>query len=356
MKQSPVFDLFNCAKLQHPICSSPVVSVTLEQMDLCGSSYPKAFSHPTHMANLAESAHTLAGVEGIYLPFNLCIEAEALCHKGFSTRLPGEKIGHSKPLSWLQDGNRSSPFHENKFGKLRNMEDLFKPIQNTKMSDRIIKQFEELIHGYKLKPGDRLPSERELTDLFKVGRPTIREALRSLELIGLIEVKQGRGSFIKEIDFISYIASLRENVNFTRIVDTVSLEEYYSGRKLIEPAIARVVAEKHSSEDLEQLDQIIRDTRMALNDEGGQFNKFSAIFHEVLAKMTRNKVIQFSMDFILTMSSKARLQLFAQKDFRTMVLKDHERIVKLIREGDGKGAEQEIERHLDNLYRENIRK
>jgi len=236
------------------------------------------------------------------------------------------------------------------------MKDLFSPIQNTKISERIIKQFEELIRGYKLKSGDRLPSERELTDLFKVGRPTIREALRSLESIGLIEVKQGCGSFIKEIDFSSYIASLRENVNFTRIVDTVSLEEFYSGRKLIEPAIARLVAEKHSLEDLEHLDRIIRDTRLALNDEGGRFIKFSASFHELLARMTRNKVVQFSMDFILTLSPKARLQRFARRDFREMVLHDHERIVELIQKGDGKGASRELEKHLDNLHRGKVAK
>jgi len=233
------------------------------------------------------------------------------------------------------------------------MQHLFTPIENTKISERIIKQFEALIQGRKLKPGDRIPSERELTGLFKVGRPTIREALRSPELIGLIEVKQGRGSFVKEMDFSSYIDSLRENVNFARITDTVSLEEFYSGRKLIEPAIAFHVAERHTAEDLERLEEIIADTRGALDKRGGGFIKFSAIFHEELARMTRNKVIQFSMDFILTMSPKARLRRFARRDFREMVLKDHERILRLIREGDGRGAGRELERHLDNLHRGN---
>lgn len=88
MKQSSVFDLFDGQEIARPICSSPVVNVTLEQMDLCGSSYPEAFSHPTQMANLAESAHTLAGFEGIRLPFDLCIEAEAL---GCGIKPPGRE-------------------------------------------------------------------------------------------------------------------------------------------------------------------------------------------------------------------------------------------------------------------------
>jgi DNA-binding FadR family transcriptional regulator len=231
------------------------------------------------------------------------------------------------------------------------MRDLFKPIQNPKISKRIIGQFEELIHAQKLKPGDRLPSERELTEMLGVGRPTIREALRSLEMIGLIEVQQGRRSLIKDLDFSSYIEKLRESVNLTLITDTVSLEEFYSGRKLMEPQIASIVAIQHSQEDLARLDQILLDTRQALEEEGGRFIKFSAIFHEELARMTRNKVVQHAIDFILTMSPKARLQRFSQRVFREMVLKDHERIVICIHEGDGKKASREMERHLDNLYR-----
>jgi [methyl-Co(III) methanol-specific corrinoid protein]:coenzyme M methyltransferase len=86
LKQSPVFDLFEGQRIARPICSSPVVNVTLEQMDLCGSGYPEAFTYPVHMGNLAESAHTLAGFEGIRLPFDLCIEAEAL---GCGIKPPG---------------------------------------------------------------------------------------------------------------------------------------------------------------------------------------------------------------------------------------------------------------------------
>jgi DNA-binding FadR family transcriptional regulator len=170
-------------------------------------------------------------------------------------------------------------------------------------------------------------------------------------MIGLIDVHQGKGSFIKELDFSSYIGTLRESIHLARVTDTVSLEEFYSGRKLIEPAIARLVAETRTEDDLENLEQLLRDTRKALPEKGGTFIKFSAIFHEQLARMTRNRVIQFSMDFILTMSPKARLHRFSQKNFRKMVLQDHERIFARIREGDGKGAGQELIRHLDNLHR-----
>jgi len=88
MNQSPVFDLFAGSTTSRPSCSSPVVNVTLEQMDLCGSSYPEAFSNPAHMANLAESAYILAGFQGIRIPFDLCIEAEAT---GCGIKPPGRE-------------------------------------------------------------------------------------------------------------------------------------------------------------------------------------------------------------------------------------------------------------------------
>jgi len=117
LKQSSVFDLFDGQKIARPICSSPVVNVTLEQMDLCGSSYPEAFSHPTQMANLAESAHTLAGFEGIRLPFDLCIEAEAL---GCGIKPPGRETPPSvvKPAFENFDSLKMPPeiFSRGRFG------------------------------------------------------------------------------------------------------------------------------------------------------------------------------------------------------------------------------------------------
>jgi len=169
-------------------------------------------------------------------------------------------------------------------------------------------------------------------------------------MIGLIEVHQGRGSFVKELDFGAYMGALKDSVSFTLLSESVSLEDFYSGRKLIEPAIARLVAEKRTAEDLQSLETLLKDTREALN-AGERFIKYSAFFHQKMAQMTANKVVRFSMDFLLTMSPRARLQRFSKKSFREMVACDHERIVEYIRRRDGKGASREMERHLDNLAR-----
>lgn len=234
------------------------------------------------------------------------------------------------------------------------MEGFFKVIQKKKITQDIIGQIQDLLLRRKLSPGEKLPSEREFAEMLNVGRPSIREALRSLEMIGLIEVHQGKGSFVKELDFGSYIGTLREGVTFTLLSESISLHDFYSGRKLIEPAIARLVAQKRAAQDLQILETLAKDTREALND-GQRFIKYSAIFHENMAKMTRNKVAQFSMDFLLTLSPRARLLRFSRMSFRQMVACDHERITECIRRRDGHGASLEMERHLDNLARGRVR-
>lgn len=225
---------------------------------------------------------------------------------------------------------------------------LIKPIQRPRISAEIIQQIKSFFVNKNLKVGDRLPSERELSLMFSVGRPMVREALRSLEMVGLIEVQQGKGAFVRDLDFGSYIKTLKENASLMIFSDSVSLEEFYGGRKLIEPGIARLVAETRTAQDLLGLEKIIESTRKSIH-EGRRFIKYAAIFHEEMAQMTGNKVIQFAMDFILTLSPKARLKRFSKKDFRQMVLRDHERIVDRIKEQDGKGASREMERHLDHL-------
>ena len=232
----------------------------------------------------------------------------------------------------------------------RKMKEFFQAIQKKKISEDIIGQIKDLILRKKLNPGERLPSEREFAEMLNVGRPAIRETLRSLEMIGLIEVHQGRGSFVKELDFGAYLGALKDSVTFTLLSESVSLEDFYNGRKLIEPAIARLVAEKRDGEDLKTLETLVQDTRGALN-EGERFIKYSAFFHQQMAHMTRNKVARFSMDFLLTISPQARLQRFSRKSFREMVACDHERIVERIRRRDGQGASREMESHLDNLAR-----
>ncbi|MBW2308368.1 MAG: FadR family transcriptional regulator [Deltaproteobacteria bacterium] len=228
------------------------------------------------------------------------------------------------------------------------MESLFKPIKNKKISEDIIDQIKTLILSKKLKPGDKLPSERELTVMFSVGRPTIREALRSLEMMDLIEVQQGRGSFVKDLKFGSYIETLKDNVSFMLLSNTVSLRELYGGRKLFEPGIAGLVARHRTEQDLRSLEQLVMDKRKALAN-GEKFIKLSAMFHRELSEMSRNKVVRIVMDFLLTLSPSARLRKFSHREFREMVAGDHERILKTIMERDEEGAMKEMERHLDNL-------
>ena len=80
------------------------------------------------------------------------------------------------------------------------MDAVFKEVKVEKVSDKIVNQLIDLITEGKLLPGEKLPSERRLTDLFGVGRSSLREALNTLETLGFIEIKKRKGNYVKNMD------------------------------------------------------------------------------------------------------------------------------------------------------------
>jgi DNA-binding FadR family transcriptional regulator len=89
---------------------------------------------------------------------------------------------------------------------------LLKPIQRVRLYENAVEQIQTLILREKCKPGDRLPSERSLAEQFHISRHSLREALRILDVMGLIEIKVGDGIYVKEVDFLPYIESLNLSI------------------------------------------------------------------------------------------------------------------------------------------------
>ena len=92
---------------------------------------------------------------------------------------------------------------------------IFAPIRVARRYEGVVEQIREMILKGKFKPGDKLPSERQLCEEFEVGRPSVREALRALEITGLIEIRHGEGAFVKDIDFTHVVLSMKEILKHT---------------------------------------------------------------------------------------------------------------------------------------------
>ncbi len=182
----------------------------------------------------------------------------------------------------------------------------FKTIaKSEKVSDSIISQIRDSILSGQLKPGDRLASEKTLISQFGVSKATMREALRVLEVMGLLEIRKGLGggAFVAEVNMKTTINSI---INFMHF-QSLSVHDITMMRYLIEPEVAQVAATLMNEKDAETLKRIVGEEithgESELSKEIG--------FHRHLARMSGNTILILIVDFMdnLLRSLKSRLNL-----------------------------------------------
>src|SRR5712692_11633522 len=129
----------------------------------------------------------------------------------------------------------------------------FEAIRRSKVYEEVAKQLERLILK-KLQPGDKLPAERELAEMFGVSRSSIRDAIRSLELVGLVEPRQGAGTVVREVSAASFINPLSNALVHKRQL----VSELLDFRKMLEPPLATRAATHASAEEISEMEEILQ--------------------------------------------------------------------------------------------------
>jgi len=182
--------------------------------------------------------------------------------------------------------------------------------KSEKVSDNIISQIRDSILSGRLKPGDRLASEKELIVQFGVSKATMREALRVLEVMGLIEIRKGTsgGAFVAEVDMKTTINSIINFIHFK----PVSVKEITALRYFIEPTVARIASSKRTENDIENLRRIIGE---AVTHRQSEISREIG-FHRYLVRMTENTLLILLIDFVdnLLSTMKAGLECLIQRD------------------------------------------
>jgi GntR family transcriptional regulator, transcriptional repressor for pyruvate dehydrogenase complex len=166
---------------------------------------------------------------------------------------------------------------------------MFRPVNQGRMSEVIVEQIRLLIRQGQLKPGDRLPAERDLCERFQVSRVTIREALRVLEAAGLIEIRVGaRGGA-----FVTAPSSLRVGEGITDLLTMSSLSaaEVTEARMVIELGIIPMVCERADERDLADLRELCEQALDAMGDQDHEL-KLSTEFHIRVAQASHNGAIE----------------------------------------------------------------
>ncbi|MEW6668975.1 MAG: FCD domain-containing protein [Thermodesulfobacteriota bacterium] len=209
-----------------------------------------------------------------------------------------------------------------------------------KVSDQIISQIRDEILSGRLKPGDKVASEKELIAQFEVSKATVREALRALEVMGLVETRKGvaGGVFVAEVDMKTTIHSI---INFLHF-KSVSIRDITMIRYLLEPPIAEMAVFRADDRDLDQLEAMIDESpanmEAAISGEIG--------FHRYLARLTENPILILITDFIDNMLRDIKFHAKLEPGFYREVTKAHQSIVRRLRDRDASGAREAITRDI----------
>ncbi|QMV41350.1 FadR/GntR family transcriptional regulator [Cohnella cholangitidis] len=216
----------------------------------------------------------------------------------------------------------------------------FQALNRTKLVDDVVIQLQKTISSGELKHGDKIPTEPELMEQFGVGRSTIREAVRVLVHAGLLEKKQGFGTYLASTPVIQ--EPLEHRLRRAEIV------EVYEVRKMLELEISRLAAERREDQDLEHMRRHLDQRREAL-DKGDTHGYLNADieFHIAIAVASKNHVV---VDLYRTFSSALREALYKlakEKEGHDPNTEIHEKIYEAIKNKDVSAAEHWTLRNLD---------
>jgi GntR family transcriptional repressor for pyruvate dehydrogenase complex len=217
-------------------------------------------------------------------------------------------------------------------------------VRKTKVYHEIVDQIRELIAAGRIKPGDRLPPERELAELFKASRNSVRDAIRVLEQMGLIESRQGDGTYVRSVS----ADELAEPLALMLLQNRTQMRELWEVRRVLEPALAEFAAARITDEELDELDAILELQRRKV-EAGFIALEEDVAFHNGIAEAARNTVMLRALDTLVDLLRQSRERTLQQHDRPAYSLAGHRRILAALRRRDPDGARTEMLRHLRDI-------
>lgn len=218
-----------------------------------------------------------------------------------------------------------------------------KKISTKKVSDSVVEQIEELIKSGTFQAGEKLPSVRELCEMFGVGRSAVRDAITTLKGKGAVDVKQGEGTYILEFD------STRLFNNHLLLPNSRDISELFQVRKILEAGIAEMAALNRSEVDLHLIEKILSNQSISGWESDYQL-------HAAISKATGNEIIIQLVHFISTTMKNAMIDFhnYIEKNPTTIqfIEEQHLRIYESIKLAKPHKAKQMMMEHLDFVEKE----
>ena len=212
--------------------------------------------------------------------------------------------------------------------------------------DQIAQRLIDLIMERHLKPEDRLPPERELAASMGVSRSSLREALRALAMLGVVDMRQGDGTYLTAMR----PDTLMRPVGLVLALSDGGLEDLFEARKLVEPGLAALAAERISDRAAEELVRCA-EASAAATEDAERFMWADIELHGQIARAADNAVLSRLLDSIAGMGLASRRRTGGLAAVRSQSTRDHREIAAAIAAHDAQAAHAAMLRHLENVER-----
>lgn len=226
-------------------------------------------------------------------------------------------------------------------------------VRKRKLSEEVRSRLLERIRTGAIGLGEPLPSERELMESLGVGRPAIREALQSLEQIGLIEIRHGERARVAEPSIGRMVDQISETMKHILSHSPASLENLKEARATFEKEIARIAARRRSETDLARLRDVLDEQTAALGDPP-RFRSLDGRFHREIAAISGNPIFSALIDALFGWLADFHVDLISVPGLEQLTLREHREILDAIARSDVEGSATAMADHLlraNELYR-----
>ncbi|WP_416825524.1 FadR/GntR family transcriptional regulator [Ectobacillus polymachus] len=222
----------------------------------------------------------------------------------------------------------------------------YKSIRPKKIYEEVSDAILTMIKDGTLKPGDQLLPVHQLAEEFQVGRSAVREALSALRAMGLIEMRQGEGTYVKSFD----ASSLTTMLNNTILMDKQDILNLFEVRNILELGAVRAAALRRTDKDIKEMKHRINEMKNSLGNEVvGQ--KADYYFHMAIAAASHNNILVELMNHVASTVSESigetrHLILYGEHTTAEILAEEHQAIFEAIVDGDGEKAQQRMYKHL----------
>jgi len=220
----------------------------------------------------------------------------------------------------------------------------FKAIRRNAVAPSAIATIKEMIVSGELRAGQRLPAERDLAAQLELSRPSLREAIRALIALNILESRHGEGTFVSSLD----PELLSEPIDFVLQVNDDALLSLFEARRVLEAGVAALAAERATDLELAELDDFVKTGRRKVNDAEA-FIEHDVEFHERLRRLARSPVLASLLSSVSTLSMASRRRTAQNAATRARALADHEAMARALRARDAGAADSLMVAHLQHV-------